>query len=75
MVFDPSRRHNGYDVALHCTPNGVRCPFTSMRYKHRTPSGVLSFFYECRMIHRLRSRRLATEGPCWSFGVALGGCR
>jgi len=26
MFIDPSRRHNDYDVALHCTPNGVRGP-------------------------------------------------
>ena len=50
MFIDPSRRHNDYDVALHRTPNGVRCPFTSTSYKHRTPSGVVSFFYKCQMI-------------------------
>jgi hypothetical protein len=26
MFIDPSHGHNDYDVALHCTPKGVRCP-------------------------------------------------
>ena len=46
MFIDPSRCLNDCDVALHSTPKGVRCPFTSMRYKHRTPSGVMKFVYE-----------------------------
>ena len=34
------------DVALHCTPKGVRAFYWCRGYKHGTPSGVVRVFYE-----------------------------
>jgi len=31
------------ETEQHSTPKGVRSPFNSLRYKHRTPSGVFHF--------------------------------
>jgi len=40
MFIDPSRRHNDYDVASHCTPNGVRGLLFLCAMNIATPSGV-----------------------------------
>ena len=46
MFIYARRNENDCDVALHCTPKGVRAFYWCRGYKHGTPSGVVQVFHE-----------------------------